>query len=84
MQFGWGYNHVYTQVGDWSNTETIKIEGNTTQNPTVTPVASNPNGIQGAATFGLSWEQIVIAVMAVAVAVLTAGLAVLWRRLPRK
>jgi|GEM_PF-1073664 hypothetical protein len=34
--------------------------------------------------FWLSWEQIVIAVMAAAIAVLAAGLAVMWRKLPRK
>jgi hypothetical protein len=41
MQFSWGYNNVYTQLGDWSNIQTITI-GTITEVQTSTPAPTNP------------------------------------------
>lgn len=52
IQFSWGYRYVYTQLGDWSNTQTITIpEGsvststspNPTPSPTNTEASPTPN-----------------------------------------
>ena len=52
-----------------------------TEMPTETPVQAVT---QADAALGLSWEQIVIAIMAVTIAVLTAGLIVFWHKQHRK
>lgn len=75
-------------------------DGNTTPEPTTTPptpaptVTATPAQIptetpaqaitQNAVPLGLSWEQIVIAVMAAVIAVFAVGLTIIWRKLPRK
>jgi len=92
-----GNEFVLLSAGNWSSTQTITVgESNTTPEPTAAQTTSAPTDTivpteapteaitQNSVAFGLSWEQIVIVVMAMAIAVLAVGLAVLWRRLPRK
>lgn len=62
-------------------TPNLFTPSNSTLNPTATSIQNNA---QSNVTSGLSWEQIVIVVMAAVIAVLAVGLAVLWSKLPRK
>jgi hypothetical protein len=88
-----GNEFVLLSAGDWSDPQTIVIgEENAIVEPTSVPASSTPTETaaptstpsqavtQTEAAFGLSWEQIVIAVMAVAIAVLAVGMIVLRRR----
>jgi hypothetical protein len=83
-----GSDFTLLSAGDWSSTQTITIgEGNATPDPTGTQVpAETPTQAitEHSVAFGLSWEQIVIAVMVAAIIVLTVSIAVIWRKLRRK
>jgi hypothetical protein len=81
-RFGWSYE--YEEVGNsgWSNTKTVTIDNDAFEKPdginmeTVTPTSVEADT---QSSNKLGWEEIVIAVMAVAIAALAVGL-VLSRR----
>ena len=100
VQFSWGYRYVYTQLGDWSNTQTITIGGiseaatiSPTQSPTavedqlptVTPTP-NPvqSGTQDGFTLAFDWQTVVIVILFIAVAALVTIVGVLLRKNARK
>ncbi|MCW3982486.1 MAG: hypothetical protein NWE96_00650 [Candidatus Bathyarchaeota archaeon] len=100
VQFGWGYKYIYTQISDWSSTQTVTIgDSQPTQNrvvpsvPAQTPSTQNPTSIvpstaqpnnENGFLVGLGWERIAIIVLAVFVGVLVVLVGVLFRKVSKK